>query len=144
MKATVSEIHRYPTRPPGFVEPLFSTMESCREVAEHLLEAPWLSRASELRPRVSAGEAAHVLDEPVEVKSLRNGAEVLRHWVGRRCSWRRRRATEVLDRWREVGEWWDETRGTDRMVYRVLLSGGVVADLARDRSGKWTLVGVVD
>lgn len=142
MNATVTEIHRYPMRPPGFVEPLFPTEESRRKVAEHLLRSPWLSRASELRGR--GGETAHTLNEPVEVNSLGGRVEVLRNRAGRRCSWKRRRIFEVLDRWREVGEWWDERRGTDRAVYRVLLSGGVVADLSRDRSGEWLLVGVVD
>jgi hypothetical protein len=51
---------------------------------------------------------------------------------------------EVLDRWREVGGWWAEERGTNRFIFRVLLSGDVVADLARERSGDWILVGMVD
>ncbi len=50
----------------------------------------------------------------------------------------------ILDRWREVRDWWDEERYTDRFVFRVLLSGGSVVDLARERSGEWLLVGVVD
>jgi hypothetical protein len=64
--------------------------------------------------------------------------------TGRRCTWRRRWVVEVLDRWREVGGWWAEERGTNRFIFRVLLSGGVVADLARERSGDWILVGMVD
>jgi hypothetical protein len=51
---------------------------------------------------------------------------------------------EVLDRWREIGEWWDENRHRDRLVFRVLLCGGAVVDLARERSGGWLLIGVVD
>jgi hypothetical protein len=46
---SVSEAHAYPLRPPSFEEPLFSTAESRRTVVEHLLNAQWLSRASELR-----------------------------------------------------------------------------------------------
>src|SRR5215212_9901454 len=49
LATTVSEIHRYPLRPPGFEEPLFPTREFRRAVAEHLASAPWLSRGSELR-----------------------------------------------------------------------------------------------
>ena len=51
---------------------------------------------------------------------------------------------EVLDRWREVESWWDEDRYTDRFVFRVLLSGDVVVDLARERASGWELLGVVD
>jgi hypothetical protein len=50
----------------------------------------------------------------------------------------------VLDRWREVGLWWDEGRRTDRLVFRVLLSGGVVVELARERGGGWSLAGLAD
>lgn len=144
MEATVTEIHRYPLRPQDFVEPLFPTEESRREVTEHLLRSRWLSRASELRQRVSAGEAAHAFEEPLEIKNFGVRVEVSRNRAGRRCSWKRRRIVEVLDRWREVGEWWDEGQQVDRVVYRVLLSGRVVADLARNRSGEWFLVGLVD
>jgi hypothetical protein len=71
---------------------------------------------------------------------------VLRDGCGRRrCAWRKRRVKRVLDRWREVGRWWDEDRGTDRLLFRALLSGGIVADLALDRSsGGWFLAGVAD
>ncbi len=54
---SVSEIHAYPSRPEGFEEPLFPTAESNRKIAEHLLEAPWLFRASELERKT--GGAAH-------------------------------------------------------------------------------------
>ena len=58
MRSTsVSEIHAYPLRPEGFEEPLFPTAASRREVAEHLLGAPWLVRACEVANR-GAGEAA--------------------------------------------------------------------------------------
>ena len=140
--ASISEIHGFPPRPDGFIEPLFPTPSSKRAVAEHLLEAPWLMRASELKER--AGEAAHVPDEPVRLVARGGRAEVVRLCAGRRCSWRRSRVLEVLDRWREVREWWEEDRHTDRFVFRVLLSGGAVVDLARERFGGWSLVGVVD
>ena len=68
-------------------------------------------------------------------------AEVVRPRTGG-CS--RRRVLEILERWREVKEWWDGDRCKDRFVFRVLLSGGVVVDLAREKSGGWLLVGVVD
>lgn len=138
----VSEIHAYPTRPEGFEEPLFPTADSKREILEHLLEAPWLSRASELGG--GTGEAAHAPDEPVELRSHGGRTEVLRSHARSRCSRKRRRVVEVLDRWREVRGWWDEDRHEDRLVFRVLLSGGLVANLARERSGGWSLVGMVD
>ena len=140
--ASISEIHGFPPRPHGFLEPLFPTPPSRRAVAEHLLEAPWLMRASELKER--AGEAAHVPAEPVRVVASGGRVEILRLCAGRRRSWRRSKVLEVLDRWREVREWWDEDRHADRFVFRVLLCGGAVVDLARERFGKWSLVGVVD
>jgi hypothetical protein len=140
----VSEIHAYPLRPKGFEEPLFPTAASKRKIAEHLLEAPWLSRASELRGRT--GEVTHASEEPVRVRSSSGRVEVVRAREGRRCRfyWRRRRVEKVLDRWRRVGDWWDADHSVDRVVFRVLLSGGAVVDLARERSGGWFLVGVVD
>lgn len=140
----VSKIHAYPLRPEGFEEPLFPTAESNRIIAEHLLEAPWLSKASEVEERT--GGAAHVLEEPVELRKLSGRVEVVRPHEDRRCrsSWRRRRIENVLDRWRAVGGWWDADRRVDRVVFRVLLSSGAVVDLARERCGDWLLVGVVD
>jgi hypothetical protein len=138
----VSEIHAYPTRPEGFEEPLFPTANSKREILEHLLEASWLSRASKLGG--CTGEAAHTLEEPVELKSSGERTEVLRPHARSRCSRKRQRVVELLDRWREIRGWWDEDRHADRLVFRVLLSGGFVADLARERSGGWFLVGMVD
>jgi hypothetical protein len=112
-------------------------------VVEHLLEAPWLARASELEGRT--GEAAHAPRESVELKRSSRRVEVVRLGRGRRCSfWRRRRVVKVIDRWREVGWWWHEDRCKDRLVFRVILSGGGMVDLTRERSGGWFLVGVVD
>ena len=64
----------------------------------------------------------------------------------RRCrsSWKKRRVEKVLDRWRLVDGWWDANHRVDRGVFRVLLSGGVVVNLAGKDSGEWLLVGVVD
>ncbi len=141
----VSEIHAYPLKPEGFEEPLFATTESNRKIAEHLLEAPWLSRASELEGRT--GGAAHALEEPVELRNSTGRVEVVRLVGGRRrcrSSWTRQRVVSVLDRWRQIGGWWNAARRVDRVVFRVLLSGGAVVDLARERSGDWLLVGVVD
>ena len=137
--ASVSEIHRYPLRPSGFEEPLFPTAASRRAVMEHLLEAPWLRRASDLGR--CAGGAAHALEEPVNLRVSEGRAEVVRESAGRNS---RRRVLKVLERWREVKEWWDRDRCKDRFIFRVLLCGGVVVDLAREKSGGWLLVGVVD
>jgi hypothetical protein len=140
----VSEIHAYPSRPEGFEEPLFPTAASRKAVAEHLLKAPWLFWASELEGQT--GGAAHALEEPIELKNPSGRVEVVRLVRGKRCgsSWRRRRVVRVLDRWRQVDRWWDENRTMDRIIFRVLLSGGAVIDLARERSGAWLLVGVDD
>jgi hypothetical protein len=51
----------------------------------------------------------------------------------------------VLEHWGEVGLWWEPERRVDRLIFRVLLSGGAVVDLALEiGSGEWLLVGVVD
>ncbi len=140
----VSEIHAYPLRPKGFEEPLFPTAASKRAIVEHLLEAPWLSRASELQGRT--GGAARALEEPIGLRNSSGRVEVVRSRGGRRChpSWRWRRVEKVLDRWRWVGDWWDADHSVDRVIFRVLLSGGAVVDLARERSGGWSLIGMVD
>ena len=140
--ASVSEIHRYPLRPEGAEEPLFSTREFRREIADHLLRAPWLSRASELEGGPAGGQTAHVRREPVEIEKRRGCAWVVWTYDRRRCR-KERSVVEVLGRWREVAAWWDKERATDRVVVRVLLSDGAVVDLARERGG-WFLVGVAD
>jgi hypothetical protein len=141
MEASVSEIHRYPLRPDGFEEPLFSTRESRRAVGDHLLQASWLSRASEVADR--GGQAAHARLESIELKGRRGRMRIV--WAsGRRRCRKRCKIVEVLCRWREVRAWWDEARATDRSLVRVLLSDGAVVDLAQERGGKWSLVGVTD
>jgi hypothetical protein len=141
MEASVSEIHRYPLRPDGFEEPLFSTRESRRAVLDHLLRASWLSLASELESR--GGQAAHAGREPVEVEN-RHGRVGISWASGRRRCRKERRIVEVLGRWREVRAWWDEERATDRSLFRVLLSDGSVVDLAWEQVGEWFLVGTMD
>ena len=141
MKASVSEIHCYPLRPEGFEEPLFPTRESRRAVLDHLLRAPWLSRASEIEER--GGQAAHARWEPVELEN-RHGRVRVTWTSGRRRCRKRRHIVEVLERWREVRAWWDEKRAKDRSLARLLLSDGSVIDLARENGGEWFLVGVTD
>lgn len=142
MEATVSEIHGYPPRPQGYCEPLFPTLESRGEIAEHLLCAPWLSRASEIEE--FGGCSAHVVEEPIRIQRYAGGRVEILRTETRRCSWRRRRVVEVLMRWREVRSWWLGDQCVDRMLLRVVVSGGAIVDLAVDRSGVWTLTGVVD
>lgn len=139
---SVSEAHAYPLRPPSFEEPHFPTAESRRTVVEHLRKAQWLSRASELRSHT--GETDHAPEAPIEPGRRCGCIELIRGQGKRRCSWRRRRVVKVLDRWREVCNWWDEERNRDRFICRLLLSGGAVVDLAREGSGRWLLVGVLD
>lgn len=139
---SVSEIHRYPSRPAGFEELLFVTPVSKRAVGEHLLKSPWLVRASELR--AESGESARAFREPVAVRECAGGVEVVRLSEARGIAWRRKLVVEPLERWREVRNWWSEKDGADRQMFRVLLSGGTVVDLALERSGKWLLTGVAD
>ena len=142
MEASVSEIHGHPLRPEGFEEPLFPTRESRRAVAEHLLEASWLWRASEMKGSFAGGQAVHFRREPIEIENRCGRVGVL--WASRKRRCRKERwVVEVLDRWREVAAWWDEDAGVDRTVVRVLLSDGAVVDLARESSG-WFLVGIAD
>ncbi len=140
MEASASEIHRYPLRPEGFEEPLFPGAASRRAVAEHLLEASWLWRASETV--CNGGQAVRVRRELVEIERRCGRMRVL--WAsGKRGCPKKQWVVEVLDRWREVRAWWDEDAGVARSVVRVLLSDGAVVDLAREGSG-WFLVGVAD
>lgn len=141
MEASVAEIHGYPLRPEGFEEPLFPTPGSRRAVAEHLRRASWLFRASEFAGK--GGQAARALLEPVELGRRCGLVEAVWLYRGGTRRGRRRRVVEVLDRWREVGGWWDEDACVDRTVVRVLLSDGAIVDLARERDG-WFLVGVAD
>jgi hypothetical protein len=144
LATTVTEIHRYPLRPPRFEEPLFPTRESRRAIAEHLASAPWLSRGSELRR--GNGQAAHSREEPAHVLWRADGRAYLVRRCGRgRRRTRKRRVVRVLERWREIGSRWDAEGRVDRLVYRVLLAGGSVVDLALERtSGEWLLMGVAD
>lgn len=146
LATTVSEIHRYPSRPPGFEEPLFPTPESRRAIAEHLAHTPWLSRGSELNR--GSGQAAHSREEHAHVLRRADGQAYLVRCCGngrRKGSLRKRRVVRVLERWREVALWWEPERRVDRLIFRVLLAGGAVVDLALERvSGEWLLVGVVD
>ena len=142
-EATVSEIHRYPPRPEGFEDPLSPTAASRRAVMEHLLEAPWLSRASELRAQTGDAGPTKLREEPVEF-ARRAGVLYVVRPESVRCSWRRRRVIEILDRWRCVRSWWDQQERVDRLLFRVLLSGGAVVDLALERPGRWLLASDVD
>jgi hypothetical protein len=140
-ESSVAEIHAYPQRPPGFEEPLFPTVESKREVMTHFLRAPWLLRASELPQGV--GETAHAIREPVRLRGAGTRVELVRPSRCRRSP-TRRRIVRVLERWREVRAWWDEEARTDRLVFRVVLAGGAVAELALEHSDGWFLVGLAD
>ena len=139
-QSSVTKIHGYPRRPPGFEEPLFPTEESKRRIMAHFLEAPWLSRSCEL-PR-GAGETAHAAREPIRLVGAGSRVELVRPARCRRGP--ARRVVRVLERWREVRAWGDEETRTDRFAFRVLLVGGAVAELALERSSEWFLVGVAD
>ena len=158
----VSEIHQYPSRPEDFVEPLFRTPESAAEILEHFLMSPWLARASELvrSSGRAPGGAGHAFGEDrreaVELRWRPDGKVELFQGCGpgrglaRPGKSRRGRSRKlvlyVVERWREVRDWWHDGGGTDLYVYRFALSDGSVVDVARSsaRRGSWTLVGVVD
>lgn len=142
MEASVGEIHRHPLRPPEFAEPLFLGQEDKKEIAEHLRESSsWLEKASKAG---GSGRAHHERS----CHLYRDAYGVV--WMVRPgCGRRRRRTTKrrvarVIERWQEVRGWWDPGGGTDRLLFRVLLSGGLVADLALDRRYGWSLVRVLD
>lgn len=141
LEVSVSAIHSYPSRPEGFEEPLFPTTTARQTVMEHFLKAPWLIQASELKGH--AGETVHALVESVEIKKSEGYSYVMRPHGGR-YSWRRRRVVEVLERWRDVRGWWEEDGHANRIVFRLLLAGGAVVDVAQEHSGGWLLVGIVD
>ena len=54
----------------------------------------------------------------------------------------------LVERWREVRNWWEGAGITDVYVYRFVLVDGSIVDVARDPHvkgvGEWTLVGIVD
>lgn len=138
MEATVSEVHGYPLRPEGFAEPLFLTQGHKKEIAEHLAASSWLCRASEARSITKE-------QEPVEVIGDSRRMELRRTYRRNSGGWMRRRIAEVVERWREVDEWWSEGEYTDCLVFRVSLDSGAVVDLSLDRASRqWSLVGVVD
>ena len=127
-------------RPPGFEEPLFLERAAKKEIAEHLARSGWVGKASEAqRP---PGETCHVLRRPG------GDAYVVRPGASRRAcrtGFAKRRVARVLGRWREVREWWEPGRRVDRLVFRLLLSGDVVVDVALERtSGEWIWVGTLD
>ena len=93
MEASVSEIHSYPLRPEGFEESLFPSRESRLAVLDHLLGAPWLSRASEMEER--GGQTAHARYEPVELENRHGCLRIV--WAsGRGRCHKRRHVVEVL------------------------------------------------
>lgn len=148
MEVSTSEIHGHSLRPTGFVEPLFLGREDRKEIVEHLARSDWLEKAS--RATEPSGRPCHVYrDQDGEAWLVRPGCG--RCGRGRRSRLRgrtrKRRVARVIERWREVRNWWEPEGGTDRLLFRVLLAGrqgGVVADVALDRSYGWSLVRVLD
>ena len=148
MDATVSEIHCHPPRPMDFAEPLFLGRSDKKEIADYLARSSWLGRVGDGVPAVGepeeAGEVCHVLARPD------GSAHLVRGFAGRpgcrrgRRRVTRRRVSGVIERWREVRRWWEPSRGTDRLCFRLQLSDGSVVDTALDRSGSWSLLRVHD
>lgn len=81
---------------------------------------------------------SRLVDRPVHVRVGRQGDPLA-------FTYRRRtyRVTAVLDRWEEVGEWWEAP--VERTVYRVLADGGGIFELERRRpEGRWYLYKAYD
>lgn len=137
MEASTREIHGHPLRPSDFAEPLFLGREDKKEIAEYLSRSGWLGKVS---------ETSDLEERPCHVYRVASGES----WFVRPgCRRQRRRAQKrrvarVIERWREVRCWWEPEGGTDRLLFRVLLSGGVVADVALDRHYGWSLVRILD
>lgn len=109
MEATVSEIHAYPLRPDGYVEPLFHTDRSKKEILEHLASSRWLGKASE----ASRGRRCNEMTSRAEDEA--------------------RPLKRVLASWREVDRWWEDG-GVDRLCYLVYTSSG--GEEVRTRPGR--------
>ena len=150
MDANVAEIHRHPLRPIGFEEPLFLGPGAKKEIADHLARSSWLRKAGEGVPGADelggTGEVCHVLARPDGgahlVRAARPGCP--RGFARRRRRAKRSRVERVIERWREVRRWWEPGRETDRLCFRLRLSGGAVVDVALDRSGSWSLLRIHD
>ena len=152
MDATVGEIHAHPLRPVGFQEPLFLGRAEKKRIAEHLRESSsWLRRAGEARadrPQ-AAREPCHVLARPDGSAYLVRAGRPPAGGSGGSRRTRKRRVARVVERWREVRDWWAPGERTDRLCFRVMLDGGeagggAVVDLALDRCGSWSLVRIHD
>ncbi|CAN5685515.1 hypothetical protein BH18ACT15_BH18ACT15_02160 [soil metagenome] len=116
-----------------------------------------MSRAL-LRPRQAPVTKRY--DEPIEVTSDPRDRHTPLAFAWRGC---RYEIDQLLDTWREAGEWWDRARAHEREYFRVLArpagvlatgeidadgfmrAAGAVYDVYRDRfGGGWRLVRVWD
>ncbi|HEY8414376.1 MAG TPA: DUF6504 family protein [Thermaerobacter sp.] len=80
-----------------------------------------------------------IVDQPVEVTADRDGRPLAFTWRGRRHV-----IEEVLEAWKELGEWWDQDPAEDRSVFRVQ-AGGCVYELDYRRpQGRWFLYCIFD
>lgn len=150
MEASVGEIHRHPLRPPEFAEPLFLGREDKKEIAEHLARSSsWLANAGDAASDDVGAMNTEQIARPYYPCHVYRGAGGEAWFVRPGCSRRKkrtekRRVARVIERWRDVHSWWEPEGGVDRLFFRVLLSGGVVADLALDRRYGWCLERVLD
>lgn len=139
MDATVTEIHDHPLRPAGFAEPLFLGPKDKKEIADHLAAGSWLRKAADGARRYPSPCHVYRSDARGGVWLARPGCRRTKRRAGKR------RVVGVIGRWREVSGWWQDGGGEDLLLYRLLLSGGAVVDVARDRgAGGWELVRVLD
>lgn len=80
---------------------------------------------------------SRLIDRPVRVRTGRDGEPSSFSYRGRVY-----RVEAVLDRWEEVGEWWEAP--VERTVYRVLAEGGVFELEWRRPEHRWYLYRAYD
>jgi len=81
-----------------------------------------------------------LIDRPIQVWTDAEGRPIAFVWRGVR-----RRVAEILDDWREIGEWWDQDPPEERDVYRVRTEDGGVYEIDYRRpAGRWYLYRVYD
>ena len=81
-----------------------------------------------------------IIDRPIQVQTGPDGSPLAFLWRGVRLQ-----VTEILDHWREIGEWWDYDPPPERDVYRVRTGDGGVYEieyLRRER--QWYLYRIYD
>lgn len=81
-----------------------------------------------------------LIDRPIQVRKDRKGRPAAFFWRGQR-----HRVAEILDWWREIGEWWNTGQLVTHTTYRVVDDAGGVYEIDfREPEGRWYLYRVYD